>query len=76
MKGASAWHKTGRCGQKVNCPRGAREAALPERERQVILLRYFRGMTQDRTAKVLGVSQVQVSRIERKAVEHLRRKLE
>ena len=29
-------------------------AALPERERQVILLRYFRGMTQDRTAKVLG----------------------
>ena len=50
--------------------------ALPERERQVILLRYFRGMTQDRTAKVLGVSQVQVSRIERKAVEHLRRKLE
>ena len=50
-------------------------AALPERERQVILLRYFRGMTQDRTAKVLGVSQVQVSRIERKAVEHLRRKL-
>ncbi len=33
-------------------------------------------MTQDRTAKVLGVSQVQVSRIERKAVEHLRRKLE
>ena len=51
-------------------------AALPTRQRQVILLRYFRGMTQDRTAKVLGVSQVQVSRIERKAVEHLRRKLE
>ena len=51
-------------------------AALPERERQVILLRYFRAMTQDRTAKVLGVSQVQVSSIERKAVEHLRRKLE
>ena len=50
-------------------------AALPTRQRQVILLRYFRGMTQDRTAKVLGVSQVQVSRIERKAVEHLRRKL-
>ena len=49
-------------------------AALPERERQVIL--FTSGMTQDRTAKVLGVSQVQVSRIERKAVEHLRRKLE
>ena len=50
-------------------------AALPERERQVILLRYFRGMTQDRTAKVLGVSQVQVSRLERRAVERLRQML-
>ena len=49
--------------------------ALPERERQVIALRYFRNLTQDKAAKVLGVSQVQVSRIERKAMEHLRRKL-
>lgn len=51
-------------------------AELEERERMVILLRYFRGFTQDRTAKVIGVSQVQVSRIERRAVEHLRKKLE
>ena len=50
-------------------------AGLPERERRVILLRYFRGMTQERAAGLLGVSQVQVSRIERKAVERLRRKL-
>jgi len=50
--------------------------ALPDRERQVILLRYFRGFTQDRAARVLGVSQVQVSRIERRAMERLRRKLE
>ena len=50
--------------------------ALPERERQVILLRYFKGLTQDRTAKILKVSQVQVSRLERRAVEQLRRKLE
>lgn len=50
--------------------------SLPERERQVIALRYFRGFTQERAARVLGVSQVQVSRIERKAVERLRRKLE
>ena len=51
-------------------------AALPLRERQVILLRYYRGMTQERAARVLGVSQVQVSRIERRAVERLRHKLE
>lgn len=49
---------------------------LEERERMVILLRYFRGFTQERTARVIGVSQVQVSRIERRAVEHLRKKLE
>lgn len=49
--------------------------ALPERERQVILLRFYKNMTQDKAAKVLGVSQVQVSRIERKAMEHLRQKL-
>lgn len=49
---------------------------LPERERSVVLLRYFKNLTQDRTARVLGVSQVQVSRIEKKAMEHLRRKLE
>ncbi len=45
---------------------------LPERERLVVQLRYFHGLTQDRTSKVLQVSQVQVSRIEKKALEHLR----
>ena len=54
--------------------RGAIDS-LPERERQVILLRYYKNLTQDRAARVLGVSQVQVSRIERKAVEHLRERL-
>ncbi len=49
---------------------------LPERERLVIILRYFRSFTQEQTARVIDVSQVQVSRIERKAVEHLRRLLE
>lgn len=47
-------------------------AALPEREQQVIALRFYRSLTQERAARILGVSQVQVSRIERKAVEHLR----
>ena len=46
--------------------------ALPERERQVIQLRYYHGLTQQRAAKVLSVSQVQVSRIEKKALEMLR----
>ena len=45
---------------------------LPERERMVIQLRYFHGLTQDRVAKVLSVSQVQVSRIEKKSLASLR----
>ncbi len=45
---------------------------LPERERTVIQMRYFHGLTQDRVAKVLEVSQVQVSRIEKKAIGLLR----
>ena len=47
-------------------------AKLPERDRTVIALRYYRGMTQDTIAKLLGVSQVQVSRIEKKALQTLR----
>ena len=49
--------------------------ALPERERMVILLRFYKNLTQDRVSRVLGVSQVQVSRIERRAVTHLREAL-
>ena len=45
---------------------------LPEREALVIRLRYFHGLTQQRVAKVLNVSQVQVSRIEKKALGQLR----
>lgn len=45
---------------------------LPEREAMVVRLRYFHGLTQDRVSKVLSVSQVQVSRIEKKALAHLR----
>lgn len=51
-------------------------AELPERERTVIQLRYFHGLTQDRVAKVLGVSQVQISRIEKKAIQNLRERIE
>ena len=45
---------------------------LPERERMTILLRYFKGLTQEQTARVLGVSQVQVSRLERRSLRRLR----
>lgn len=50
--------------------------ALPERERMTILLRFYKGLTQERTARVLGVSQVQVSRLERRALASLRRSIE
>lgn len=48
---------------------------LPEREKNVIKLRYFHGLTQDRASKVLGVSQVQISRIEKKALQGLKQLL-
>lgn len=48
-------------------------ACLAEKEQLVINLRFFRGLTQDKTSKILGVSQVQVSRIEKKALLELRK---
>ena len=45
---------------------------LPERERQVIALRFYHGLTQQRAAGLLHISQVQVSRLERRAVERMR----
>ena len=50
--------------------------SLPERERITILLRFFRGMTQEQTARILNVSQLQVSRLERKGLAKLREILE
>ena len=47
-------------------------SSLPDRERTVIQLRYFHALTQQRVAKVMGVSQVQVSRIEKKAISLLK----
>ena len=49
---------------------------LPERERAVIALRFYRGLTQAAAAKLLGVSQVQVSRLERRALQNLRKSLQ
>ncbi|MDR1330040.1 MAG: sigma-70 family RNA polymerase sigma factor [Oscillospiraceae bacterium] len=50
--------------------------ALPETERLVIGLRYFHGLTQDAASRILRVSQVQVSRLERRAIDKLRVMLE
>ena len=48
---------------------------LPEKEKKVLLLRYFRGKTQTEIAKQMGISQVQVSRIEAKTLERLKKQL-
>lgn len=49
---------------------------LPPRERQVVALRYYHGMTQQDCARVMHVSQVQISRLERRAVDALRKMME
>jgi RNA polymerase sporulation-specific sigma factor len=48
---------------------------LKPRERQIIILRYFKEKTQVQIAKMLGISQVQVSRIEKKILEDIRKKI-
>ena len=48
---------------------------LPEKEKKIILLRYYRGKTQGEVAEILDVSQVQVSRMETKIIEQLRKKM-
>ncbi len=45
---------------------------LPDKEKTVIHLRYFHALTQERVSKVIGVSQVQISRIEKKALQRLK----
>ena len=48
---------------------------LEERDRKIIVLRYFRDMTQSEVAEQIGVSQVQVSRIENRIIKEFRQKL-
>lgn len=49
--------------------------SLKPRERQVIVLRYYKGKTQSEIARIIGVSQVQVSRIEKRILENLRKSM-
>ena len=59
--------------EKLNIKEAVR--SLPERERQIIELRYFQDETQQQVAEKLGISQVQVSRIEKKVLQAMRKKL-
>lgn len=48
---------------------------LKPREKEILLLRYFRGKTQSEIARIIGVSQVQISRIEKRAIERIREEM-
>lgn len=50
-------------------------SGLPEREKQIIVLRYYKEKTQTEVAKLLGISQVQVSRMEKKILLGMREKI-
>ena len=48
---------------------------LPSRERKIIILRYFSGKTQSQVADLIGISQVQVSRIEKKVLSQMKKQM-
>ncbi|MBQ8539955.1 MAG: sigma-70 family RNA polymerase sigma factor [Clostridia bacterium] len=48
---------------------------LPERDKKIIMLRYYREMTQSQVAKIMNIGQVQVSRLEKKIIERIREKI-
>ena len=49
---------------------------LDDREKQIILLRFYKEQTQSQVGKILGITQVQVSRIEKKVLERMKLRLE
>lgn len=49
---------------------------LPEKEREVVELRYYQGKTQIEISKIVNISQAQVSRLEKNAIEKLRRAMQ
>ena len=48
---------------------------LPPREKKIIIMRYYRDNTQTEIAEALGVSQVQISRIENKIIESFKKQI-
>ncbi|MEI3392832.1 MAG: sigma-70 family RNA polymerase sigma factor [Clostridia bacterium] len=49
--------------------------SLEKREKEIILLRYYKDKTQSEVGKILGISQVQVSRIEKRILEKMKKEL-
>lgn len=49
--------------------------SLEKREKQIIMLRYYKGKTQQEVSNIIGITQVQVSRIERKILNYMKEKL-
>ena len=49
--------------------------ALEKREKEIILLRYYKDKTQSEVGKILGISQVQVSRIEKRILNRMKKEL-
>lgn len=50
-------------------------SALDERDKKIIILRYYRDKTQNEVAKLMGVSQVQISRLENRILSEIKKKL-
>ena len=50
-------------------------AELPEKERRLIIMRYLQDRSQTEVARIMGVSQVQVSRLEKKILKQMRERL-
>ena len=48
---------------------------LPKEDKEIIMLRYYKQKTQKEVAKIIGITQVQVSRTERKILQKMRRTL-
>lgn len=49
---------------------------LQPQEKQIVMMRYYKGSTQTEVAKTLGISQVQVSRIEKRILYSMKQKLQ
>ena len=70
---AARRHRRGKLDQRHDVPRHGQ--ALTPRERRIIALRYLNGKTQTQVAKEIGISQAQVSRLEKAALNHIKEQI-